>query len=56
MPLLSPLRLVQEQQNVGYRTPDVLRPMERLDLLELSGTTSAATRVLGLSHPTVSRH
>jgi hypothetical protein len=38
-----------------YSTPRVLRPIELLDLLELSGTTTAVAEALGLSQPTVSR-
>ena len=41
--------------NGHYRTPGVLEPIELLDLLELTGTTSAAAEALGLSQPTVSR-
>ena len=38
-----------------YQTPGVLEPIELLDLLELTGTTSAAAAALGMSQPTVSR-
>ncbi len=38
-----------------YRTPRVLRPIELLDLLELSGTTTAVAEALCVSQPTVSR-
>jgi DNA-binding transcriptional LysR family regulator len=38
-----------------YRPPELLRDIRLLDLLELCGTTSQASRLLGLSQPTVSR-
>jgi hypothetical protein len=39
----------------AYRTPELLQPIQLLDLLELGGTTTAAAKALGLSQPTVSR-
>jgi hypothetical protein len=39
----------------AYRLPDLLHDIRLLDLLELSGTTVQAGRLLGLSQPTVSR-
>jgi DNA-binding transcriptional LysR family regulator len=38
-----------------YVTPDLLQPIQALDLLELGGTTTAAAEALCLSQPTVSR-
>ena len=38
-----------------YRPPTVLRDLVLVDLLELTGSTSATGRLLGLSQPTVSR-
>lgn len=38
-----------------YRTPELLQDIRLLDLLELSGTTVKASRLLNLSQPTVSR-
>ncbi|MEA5424052.1 LysR family transcriptional regulator [Synechococcus sp. CCY9202] len=38
-----------------YRTPDLLRDLLLLDILELTGSTTAAARALSLSQPTVSR-
>ncbi|QBE68639.1 hypothetical protein SynWH8101_1051 [Synechococcus sp. WH 8101] len=38
-----------------YRTPELLLPLQLLDLLELCGTTTAAARAAELSQPTVSR-
>ncbi len=39
-----------------YRVPDVLRPIQILDFVELAGSTLAAAEALHLSQPTVSRH
>lgn len=38
-----------------YRTPELLQPIQLLDLLELCGNTAGAARAAGLSQPTVSR-
>jgi hypothetical protein len=38
-----------------YRTPELLQPIQLLDLLELGGTSTVAAKALGLSQPTVSR-
>ncbi len=38
-----------------YSTPELLQPIQLLDLLELGGTTTAAAEALNLSQPTVSR-
>ena len=46
----TPLRAAQR-----YRTPELLNDIRLLDLLELSGTTIQASRLLSLSQPTVSR-
>jgi len=38
-----------------YRVPGLLKDLVMLDMLELTGSTAAAARVLHLSQPTVSR-
>lgn len=43
------------QRAQGYRTPALLSDIHLLDLLELSGSTRAACRLLKISQPTVSR-
>ncbi len=42
-------------QPTTYSTPELLQPIQLLDLLELGGTTTAAAKALCLSQPTVSR-
>lgn len=50
-PCANPLSI----STASYRTPAVLQPIQLLDLLELSGSTTAAAEALSLSQPTVSR-
>jgi hypothetical protein len=38
-----------------YRIPELLSDIDVLDMLELNGTTSAASSCLHISQPTVSR-
>lgn len=52
MPLPIPARSAPAD---GYRPPALLQDIRLLDLLELSGTTLEASRLLKLSQPTVSR-
>jgi hypothetical protein len=39
----------------GYRIPTVLRDLQLVDLLELTGSTTASAAQIGLSQPSVSR-
>ncbi|WP_411869223.1 hypothetical protein [Vulcanococcus limneticus] len=48
----APAALLPAQR---YRLPDLLQDIRLLDLLELSGTTLQASRLLSMSQPTVSR-
>ncbi|MEB3264585.1 MAG: hypothetical protein VKJ66_09460, partial [Synechococcus sp.] len=52
MPLPTPARSAPAD---GYRPPALLQDIRLLDLLELSGTSLEASRLLKLSQPTVSR-
>lgn len=47
--------MVNQEQGTPYRAPDLLRDVLLIDMLELTGSTAAAARVLSLSQPTVSR-
>lgn len=38
-----------------YRVPTVLRDLQLVDLLELTGSTTASAAQIGLSQPSVSR-
>jgi hypothetical protein len=49
--LIDPLTRPSE----AYRIPELLQDIRLLDLLELSGSTVQASRLLSLSQPTVSR-
>ena len=50
----SPLPAVPSPAH-RYRLPALLQDIRLLDLLELSGTTLEASRLLQLSQPTISR-
>ncbi|WP_411872057.1 LysR family transcriptional regulator [Vulcanococcus limneticus] len=46
---------MSQEQGTAYRPPNLLRDVLLIDMLELTGSTAAAARVLSLSQPTVSR-
>ena len=42
-------------RSTGYQIPAVLQDLVLVDMLEITGSTVAASRILNLSQPTVSR-
>ncbi len=51
----APVPMPSLEPPTPYRTPELLRDLLVIDMLELTGSTAAAARVLSLSQPTVSR-
>ena len=49
------LRLMLRSDQTTYRIPSCLRDLVMVDLLELTGSTTAAAQLLQMSQPSVSR-